>query len=248
MPATISFFDMAVNITPPTGYLQPVPLTLGPNWQPNDVRMLFVSASGTSGSDDITLMEPMFPDPPTGFTAAYSLDPGAETRGVYYRYLQPGDSDTSVAFPKPPAWRDFNFATITARGVNPSVAPIAAPLTISYTGGDPSATVSSVTAPAAGDMVFMLANVPDPEGGSPFWASSMGVPTGWTPLVATDKSGTTYFSYDTNPALEVIGKNFATSGTTGSVAVPVASGAPAFLGMYAFIQPAPDVSVTIGAA
>jgi len=234
--------------------MQPVPLTIGPNWQPNDVRILFISASGTpaSGSPDsknnATLPVSMTPDPPTGFTAAYSMDPGFETRGVYYNYLVAGDTDTSVAFPKPPGWRDFNFATITARGVSPSVAPVAGSLSISHIAGASTATVSSVAFAAAGDMVFCVADVPDPEGLSASWAVSLGVPTGWTPLVATDKSGTTYFAYDANPALEVIGKNYSTSGSTGAVAVPVGQGGSAFFGMYAFLQPASDVSVAVGAA
>lgn len=246
MPATVSFFDMEVNITPPGGHAQPVPITLGANWQPNDYRLLFVSASGAN--NDITLMVPMDADPPTGFTTAYSIDPGVETRGVYYNLLAFADTDTSVAFPKPPNWRDFMFGTLTARGASPTTAPIGGALTTSYTVGATTATVASVTVPAAGTMVFFLGCVADPEGGWPSWPSSIGVPTGWTPLVATDKSGVTYYQYDTNPAICIVGKSYSTSGTTGSVAFPVTQGSPAFTGMYAFLQPALDVSVAVGAA
>jgi len=254
MPATISFFDMSVSVTPPGGHFQPMPLTLGPNWQPNDVRLLFVSYSATAptgdNAQDVALMMTMTPDPPTGFTQAYAINstPGIETRGVYYRYLVAGDADTSVSWPKPAGTRDFMFAIITARGVNTAVAPVAGTLSTSLNVGDPTVAVSSVTVPAAGDMVFCLENVPDPEGLWGSWAVSMGVPTGWTPLVATDQSGATYFAYGTNPSAVVIGKNYSTSGTTGSVAVPVAKGAPAFAGMYVFVRPAPDVSVSVGVA
>lgn len=252
MPASISFFDMSVSITPPTGHFAPQPLLLGANWQPNDVRLLFVSNSATAptsdGSQEVAMTMAMTPDPPTGFTAAYSVNPGSETRGVYYRYLVAGDTDTSVSWPKPPGTRDFLFTTITARGVNPAVAPVAGNLATSYTAGASTVSVSSVTVPAAGDMVFCLENVPDPEGSWPSWGVSMGAPTGWTNLVATDQSGATFFAFGANPSAMVISKNYTTSGTTGSVAVPTAVGGPAFAGMYAFLRPAPDVSVTVGAA
>jgi hypothetical protein len=74
------------------------------------------------------------------------------------------------------------------------------------------------------------------------------VPTGWTHLVATDKSGLTFYQYDTSPSLVVAGKAFTTSGSTGSVVFPTAQGAPAFAGLYVFLTPAADVSATIGAA
>lgn len=251
MPASVSFFDMAVSVTPPNGHLEPQPLLVGANWQPNDVRLVFISASGTesnSDSQDITLMMGMTPDPPTGYTSAYSLNAGLETQGAYYNLLATGDTDTSVAWSKPTSWRHFVLATLTARGVSPTAAPTAGALTVSYTVGDSTASVSSVSVPAAGTMVFCLGTVPDPEGNWPSWAVSMGVPTGWTHLVATEKSGINFFPYDANPNMIVIAKTFVSSGSTGSVSVPVALGAPAFAAMYAFVQPAPDVSVTVGAA
>lgn len=247
MPAAISFFDMAVSITPPVGHFEPVPLLLGPNWQPNDIRVLFVSGSGSS-SQGTTLMMPMSVDPPTGFTGAYILNEDDETGGVYWRRLQTGDTDTSVVFPKPPGWRHFNWATLTIRGVDPANNPTAGALTVSNTVGDANAVVTSVSVPAAGDMVFCLGTVPDPEGGWPSWAVSMGVPSGWTHLVATDRSGVNFYAYDSSPALMLVGKNYASSGSTGAVSVPCAPGAPAFAAMYMHVRPAPDVSVAIGAA
>lgn len=246
MPATLSFFDMEVSVTPPTGHLEPVPLTLGANWQQNDIRTLIVA--GLATTDGGTAAQPMTPDPPTGFTTGYDLapSPGFSTQGVYYRRLVTGDSDTSVAWPKPPGWNNYLYTLITARGCDPGTAPTAGGLTWSHRRGDATFTVNSVTVPAAGSMVFLLATIPDVDPGG--WSVSMAAPTGWTNLVATDKSGPTYYQYATDPAVMVIGKRFTTSGTTGSVTVPCGIGHPAFVGMYMFFPPAPDVSVGIGAA
>lgn len=246
MAATINFFDMEASTTPPTGYQEPVPVTLGANWQPNDIRLLFISAEATT-QGSITTAVPMNADPPTGFTAAYSLNPGFETRGIYYRRLVAGDSDTVVSFPKPSGWREYMFATVTARGVDPGVAPVAGLTKPTYTVGNFNASVASVTVPAAGTMVLFLGTLNDPGGGWPSWAVSMGVPTGWSAMVATDKSGTTFFPYDTSPGVILVGKSYSTSGTTGAVPFPVSLGAPAMAGMYLFLRPAPDASVAIGA-
>lgn len=251
MPAAISFFDMEVTATPPSGHYKPVPVTLGPNWQPNDVRVLFICAYASSYfGDKATETEvQMTPNPPTGFSPAYSLNPTYETYATFYRYLHAGDTDTSVAFPEPPSWRVFISGTVTARGVNPAVAPVAGLLTMSHVEDATAVTIGSVTVPAAGAMVLCVGTTADPGGASwPAWASATGVPAGWTPLVATDKSGATFFSYDTNPSVNIIGKSYTTSGTTGSIAMPCALGMPAFVGMYMFLQAAPDVSVTVGAA
>lgn len=244
----ISFFDMEATVTPPNGYAEAVPVTLGANWQPNDIRFLFICAEATGDSDSTTTPIAMFPDPPTGFTPAFSLNPGFETKGVYYRRLVAGDADASIAFPKPQGWREYMFATVTARGVDPATAPIAAETTPSYTGGDTSISVASVTVPAVGTMVLFLGTLPNPGGGQPSWAVATGVPTGWSAMVATDKSGATYYPFDANPSLNLVGKSYATSGTTGAVLFPAVNAAPAMAGMYMFVRPAPDVSVSIGAA
>jgi hypothetical protein len=242
----ISFFDMSVSITPPGGHLEPQPLTLGPNWQPNDIRMAFVAAAGSSG--DITLTVPMTPDPPTTFTTAFSINPGHETNGAYYRRLVTGNTDSSFAIYKPQQWQYFMYGLLTARGISPTSTPTAGRLKVAYTAGVSTATVTSVTVPAAGTMVFFIGTVPDPAGSWPSWAVSMGAPTGWTNLVATAKSGSTFYAYDDNPGLLIAAKNYTSSGSTGSVSVPVSLGQPAFLGMYMFLQPAADVSASIGAA
>lgn len=246
MATPISFLDMSVNLSPPGGHLEPLPLTLGPNWVPNDLRVLFVTAAGADS--DVTTTLPMTPDPPTGFTTPYSINPGHETYGAYYRRLLIGDNATSVAFYRPKQWRYFMYTLLTARGVGPTFTPTAGRLVVSYTAGATTASVTSVTVPGAGVMVFMLGTVPDAESGNPSWATSMGAPTGWTNLVATDKSGATFYAYETNPSLMVVAKTYTTSGTTGAVSVPVAVGQPAFAGMYMFLQASADVSVVVGAA
>lgn len=249
MPATISFFDMEATVTPPTGYMQPFPVTLGPAWQQNDVRLVLVSGAEAAAAGVGEAIQ-LNPDPPAGFTSAYTMNPSYETRGVYYRRLIAGDSDVSVAWIKPTGWQHFCWSVITARGVDPAAAPVAGALTesISHSVGSTSCTVGSVTVPAAGAMLLFLGAVADPEGTWPSWATSIGAPAGWTNLVATDKSGLTYFAPDTDPSLIVVGKSFAAAGSTGTVTFPVNAGSHAFVGMYVFLRPAPDTSIAVGAA
>jgi hypothetical protein len=250
MPTQLQFFDMAVSITPPSGHLEPLPVTLGPNWQPNDIRLMFVSASASAASGaETNVMLSLSPEPPTGFTATYARNPGAETHGVYSRRLAAGDVDTSVYWTKPAGWRHFMFSTITVRGHHPATNPTGGTLRATHVGADTFATISSVTVPAAGAMLFFLGNVPTPHTIPwPTWAVATGVPTGWTHLAATDKSGQDFYQYDTSPSLVVVGKTFTGSGSTGSVVFPTAQGAPAFSGLWAFLTPAPDASAAIVAA
>lgn len=247
MPAELQYDDQEALVAPPSGYLEPFPLKLGPNWAQNDVRILFVSGS-ESASGGVTEAVQMTPDPPTGFTQGYALSPNFETRGVYYRRLVNGDTDTSVAWIKPTGWRDFVWAPLTARGVDPATAPVAGDLTglMTHHVEDSTLTVGSVSVPAAGEMLFCLWCVADPEGNWPSWSAAMGVPTGWTHISATDKSGDTFFATSTDPSVIVIGKSFAAAGSTGSVSVPIGVGSHAFAGMYCFLRPAPDSSSTAG--
>ena len=171
---------------------------------------------------------------------------------MYYRTLQEGDADTEVAWVKPPGWQYFCWSLLSVRGVNPAVAPVAGALAPSHTVGNAFCTVASVAVPAAGVMVFCLGTVPDPEGGWPSWATSIGVPTtpgvapedDWRHLTATDKSGDKFFPYDTNPAFAVMARKYTSSGTTGTVTFPLAQGAPATFGMWAFLRAAPDAIST----
>lgn len=255
MPAALQFFDMSVSITPPTGHFEPLPITLGPNWQPGDVRMMFVSGSAqaqTSGAGgDTSLDIPMDPDPPTGFTASYSRTPGSETHGTYFSSLVTGDTSASVVWPKPAYWQYFMLGLLTVRGVSPTVAPTAGSLSLAYQTGDATGTVataSSVSVPSAGTMIFFVGNIGDPGQSSwPKWPVALGAPTGWTNLVATDKSGATFYPYDTSLAVIAVGRTFASAGSTGAVTFQTAQGAPALAGMWAFLTPAADVSATIGA-
>jgi hypothetical protein len=99
-------------------------------------------------------------------------------------------------------------------------------------------------------MIFVAGNVPSPwvTSGITPWAVSLGVPTGWTNLVATDKSGLTFFQYGTDPSLIVVAKTFASAGSTGAVAFQSAQGAGAFAGLYLFLTASSDASVSVGAA
>src|ERR1700756_1127789 len=241
----ITYDDQEASVTPPNGHLEPVPLTVGPDRQQNDVRVFFIAGAGASNA--ISSMVPMTPDPPTGYTSAYSLDPGHECWGAYYRRLVFGDGDTSILLPKPVGWQYFSSAIFTARGVHPTSTPTAGLLNLSYTVADTAAIVSSITVPSAGDMIFFIATSGDPGGGWPSSASSLGCPTGGNNIVATDKSGIKYYQYDTNPAVLVVGKRFTSAGSTGTVLVPCQQGSPAFVAMYMFLQPAADVPATLGA-
>jgi hypothetical protein len=241
---------MSVSLTPPAGYLQPQPIPLGPNRLPNDIRLAFITASGVTGGSMLEMQ--LQPDPPTGFTAAYSINPGLETHGVYYRRITATDTDNvNVTWAKPTNWQHFMFATMTVRGVSPTSTPTGGWLRLSQTSGDTAAVAASVTVPGPGVMVFMAGTVPDPwasSGVAPSWAVALGAPTGWTNLVATDKSGATFFQYGTDPSLILVAKTFSASGTTGAVSFPSARGAPAMTGLYVFLTASSDVSVGIGAA
>lgn len=262
MPASLQFFDMSVTVSAPKGHREPLPITLGPNWQPNDYRVVFVSGSAgqSVGSTGVAGSEmKMTSDPPTTFTTAYALNITHETHGVYYRKLQAGDNSQFVSWPKPTQWRHFMFGLVTVRGVDPSSSVTAGTLSgwrggangISYTIADSttSATVGSVAVPSAGTMVFFLGSVAAP--GMLAWPNSpvaLGCPTGWTNLVATANSGDTFFVYDQNPSIVTVAKTYGASGSTGSVEFPAGKGGPAFAGLYVFLAHAPDVSVTVGAA
>lgn len=229
--------------------MEPLPITLGPNWQPGDIRLMFVSASGASSNAMLEMA--MTPDPPTGFSAAYSLNPGIHTHGVYYKRLQAGDVDNiNVAWARPTQWQHFMFSLITVRGISPTVNPSGGWLNLNQNMGDTAAAASSVPVPGPGIMLFFAGSVPSPWGSTvaPSWAVSLGAPSGWTSLVATDKSGATFYQWGTDPSLIVIGKQFSSVGSTGTVTFPTSQGTPAFSGLYAFLTTAADVSFTVSAA
>lgn len=240
--APLKFQDMEATVTPPSGYLEPLPLTLGPNSRPGDVRMALVQAQASAGNAGQMIQ--MTPDPPDGFSTAYARSLGAETKGVYFRRQQNGDEDTSVAWRKPSGWRYFNWALLSVRGVDPAVDPIAGRLTLAHKRKNAFATASSVTVPGRGVMLLLVGTVPDPEGAYPAWATPIGIPTDWSHLVATDKSGDKFYSFDTNPALTIVARKYETAGTTGTVTFPTGVGGPALAGMWVFLRAAPDVIST----
>lgn len=249
MSGEMSFFDMSVSVSPPTGHLQPMPITLGPNWQQNDIRLFFVVGGGSDGSFALDMS--MNPDPPTGFTSAYSLSANRATYGAHYRRLQAGDEDTSVNWAKPASWEYFWTATLTVRGVSPASNPTGGTLGVTYETSDDtdSATVDSATVPGSGAMILFIGSVAAPERSPwPHWAVSLGTPTDWTHLVATDKSGDTFDEFDTNPAVLVVGKSYSSSGSTGTITVPASKGSPAFASMYVHLPAAPEVDFTVGSA
>jgi hypothetical protein len=259
MPATLNFFDMSASVTPPKGHEEPLPVTLGPNWEPNDYRFFFVSGSGTSSLGLSATEMKMNPDPPTTFTTAYALNVGRETHGVYYRKLQSADNDQFVTWAKPSNWRHFMVAMFTVRGLSPTTAPTAGTLSgwrsgasgIVYQIADTtvSAAVNSVTVPGAGSMVFFVGNVAAPMSIQwPNFPVAMGVPTAWTALVATPNSGNTFYEFDQSPCVNVVANSYGAAGSTGSVVFPAGLGAPAFAGLYCFLTPAADVTVNVGAA
>lgn len=51
-----------------------------------------------------------------------------------------------------------------------------------------------------------------------------------------------------NGHIMVIARTYASSGSTGSVVVPVGAGGPAFAGLWCFVQPAQEVAIAVGAA
>lgn len=249
MPLTPYFLDVSVSVTPPGGYKQPLPVTLGPGRQNNDVRVAFITCSGASGGTALEMV--MTSNPPTGFTAAYSLNPTYETHGVFYRRLTDTDTDNvTVSWAKPTGWGHFMFGLVTVRGMSTTTAPTGGWLKPNQTMGDTAAVTSSVTVPGAGVMLFFAGTVPTPWGGSntPSWPVSLGVPTGWTHIAATDKSGNTFDQYSNDPALVIVGKSFTAAGSTGSVSFPTSKGSPAFSGLYLFCPVATDVSATLTAA
>lgn len=247
----MTFFDMAVTVQPPTGYAEPYPVLLGANRQPNDVRLMFASASGNHDAGTICTMMQMHSNPPAGFSSAYALNPDWETHCVSFERVNAGSVDRTVSWTKPNNWRHFALGTLTARGVSPSANPTGGSLWLTSESGSGSATIKSVTVPAAGAMLFFLATMADPGSGAsiwPSWSVPMGIPTGWTQLVATDKSGLNFYQYDTNPHALIISRRFPAAGTTGDLILPIGKGSPAFAGLWCFLQEAEDVSINVGAA
>lgn len=264
MPAQLQFFDMDASVTPPSAYQAPVTIGLGTNYQPNDIRfycnywMYMYTPDGgahvNAGNNSVQ---------PPGWTTinprTLTQDPSSlqfETEGwgsASWLRLTASSAPTSivpstVSFPS--MMYQWATAEFTVRGVDPTSTPT---LTGLAALGESVPTAASLTVPSAGTMVIWVSAAvftPNPgvAGGSSGFlavANSIGVPTGWTPLVATDNSGATFYQYDNNPSCMVIAKTFTTSGSTGSITFPTGpTSACNFQGIAIFLKAAPDVSIT----
>src|ERR1700756_1255583 len=120
MPATLQFFDMSVNMTPPA-FAVPVAITTGPNFQPNDIRLVlqWAAIAGNSTFDQSLT--------PPGYTDFYVNTSGTFPIGMRlsYRRMLAGDTDTFIQYVNGPVF-DFAFVIVqvTVRGVSPSAAPV----------------------------------------------------------------------------------------------------------------------------
>lgn len=246
MPAQLSFFDMAVNLSKPPAY-SPVVIGTGPNWQPNDIRLFFQFCTEVPSGEASQV--------PPGYT---SLSLPSQGFRICYRRLQAGDTDTFIQYLNPGIFVGFTHALITARGVSPTTNPTAPSPTItglttsqiptsSATGGSTN-TVSFAVPVGAGLLwVISWANVngtnPNPTG------CTLAAGTGWTNLVASDGSGASYTPFGTQQSTVVIAKSFSSAGTT--AAVPILYGAENSATVYVLpvgLTAAPDVSGTAGSA
>src|ERR1700744_2292725 len=109
MPAQISFFDMSCTTSPPGSVLAPIPVTLGPNWQPGDIRVFCQDYVDTNG----TLNPNTYQFAP-GFTYSSGSDAGLTSAwkinwGVGWRRLVAGDTDTFIAYQYPSSMALFNY-------------------------------------------------------------------------------------------------------------------------------------------
>lgn len=246
MPAQLSFFDMEASVTLPAGFFPPVPVTVGPNWQPGDIRVFCQNwYQPNSASGSITWYNP------PGYTTVNTELNGNVVNGRFgasWRRLQPGDTDTFISYIRPDGFKYWNSAIFTVRGVDPNTAPsiqtfqIAGP-TASGAAQPPSTiVVSSVAVPSAGTVVTWMAcaGAPALPGGS-----GLGVPSGWTNLVATDGSGPTYNPYLIANASIAVAKSFSSSGSTGNISFAMSNSIQNTLfGTTIFFKAAPDVSIT----
>lgn len=212
MAAKLSFFDMTITKQVPA-FAVPLPVTLGPNWQPGDVRLFLQLCQLTGSSVDYSLTPP-------GYTAFYTGPPvGAR---FCYRRLVAGDADTFVQYTNvAPFNGSFAILQATVRGAAPSSAPACVnfsqlgPLpSQSSTGGSMSGVAFSV--PVGAGLVWMnnwFGNTPNATG------CTWGAPAGWSNLVATDGSGAQYTPFGAQASSALFAKAFSSAGSTGAFSV-----------------------------
>lgn len=243
MPATISVFDMEATATTPS-WLEPISVPLGPNWQPNDIRVFCnltfglyeTTTAGVYDAGSVGLVPPGF----TGFgpnsTTSRTWDGNAYLVIGYgciaWRRLIAGDTDTFVQptiadFPYPSSVQNYASALFTVRGVDPGSTPVMGGSVCNTTTNVNLPSFPSFSIPGAGTIIMWAsscAEVQDPLNTAINYydpsAFSMGTPSGWTNLVATPNSGATYFQYDTNSASLVVAKTFSSSGSSGTITYP----------------------------
>lgn len=242
MPAKISFFDMSL-LPIPSGPYIPLPVTLGPNWQPNDLR-IFLQVAGGSNPPTGTVTPPGFT------TIATANASGTQVANISYRRLVAGDTDTFIQYAVPSSTSYSSLALLTARGASPSVNPTAAYVTSttitlpssSSTGG--SVSVASLSVPVVGAFLQLFFSYV--AAGS---ACSLGGPTGWTNLIASDNSGANYTPWSGVPSTTVVAKSFSSTGSTGTMSLLYGAENGAFVNqLWVAIPAAADVSATAGSA
>lgn len=179
---------------------------------------------------------------------------------ISWRRLIAGDTDTFVSYNLPESMAVFSTILFTVRGVDPSWAPSGTGPNwgfLSFPNGQSINVASSVSVPGAGTIAFVCTSYPAPQlnSSNPPYAPaqytgfSVAAPAGWTNLVATSSSGTTFFPFYANSSAIAVAKAYSGATTTGSVLFPAGpSSNPAFDGIYIWFKPAADVSAVAGNA
>lgn len=244
MPAQLSFFDMSISNQIPA-YSVPVAVTLGPNWQPNDIRLFFQFAwDGTSNNWTVT---------PPGFTTYSAVS--QTNLNLSYRRLVAGDTDTSVQYAVTSLPEGFYYALMTVRGVSPSAAPggpatpgVLMTLPAASTTGGSTSSISgggsnAFTVPVGAGLLWVVNTTNVTTG------CTWGVPAGWTNLVATAGSGAQYTPFGAQFSSAVFGKSFSSAGSTGTWTIQYGAekAAQAYV-WFTTLTAAPDVSVSAGTA
>lgn len=184
MPASLQFFDMEASAQEPS-WGAPTPVTLGPNWQPGDIRVWcnfwFFSSYDSNATTWYFGNNGLIP---TGFTAfgpnsnysGTSTVPVTEGYGVIsWRRLLPADTDTFVVIPPfigvsssynlnwPGTAVMWAHALFTVRGVDPgtnptlgALGPFAGQALFAGPLGVGNNGVRSISVPHAGTMAFWV--------------------------------------------------------------------------------------------
>lgn len=243
MPAQISFFDMSVITQVPAAYV-PIAVTLGPNWQPGDYRFFYQNVTITGASTYPMVLPP-------GYTFAWNAGPVS----IAYRKLLAGDTDTFIQYSVPSSLSVPGWALFTARGVAPGSAFTGnwilngRPPASSSTGGTLTGTQAPTFSVPVGAGVIVAQSAPTSGGTGATGGCTLGPPTGWMNLVASDGSGATYTPFGAQSSIMLCAKSFSSAGTTAPIGVQYGAENNALVFVSALgITAAPDVSATAGSA